>query len=670
MGNWQLFFCIKSLQWDVMNFWYPWRYFISECYTNGIVPLWDPYTQAGYPIHGDLQGPAYNPETIISSFLFPVSVYFLNYLFIGYLILGAYGFYKLSSFFSRLVTKNNLQLNPTQLPAMVAGILYALSGYNVGHGHYLYITISMALVPWMYYYYLKMLLNGTFKDSGKFAVFVFMQITAGNPSFLIVSGYFFLAIAGIRFLKWFRSKEFYKIGKALKLLAGSFILVLLLASPVFLNAYYVFADTTRAQGISLAWAAEEHFAFRNFFTFFTPFVSLEREFQAGKSQPIFDYYLGITTLFFAIIGFIKFRSNWVYLFCGIALVSFLLSIGLRTPVFGLFHKYLPFFNVFRMPRLIFLYDTMFLLLLASLGINYLLSNSLPVKWFGLYVLLSILCCVVSVFYFTYYYREAGTYTIDHSSLRFFIWSASQYQKAVISAGISVGLLVLSFVFYRKNKLSLIVVVLVLDIVINYNIGAIARNSSETDANVTALATKHTPKKFAPPENIPAKEVKGLSSYLNEFWLNTSVFIKQPCYSNDNNFELSNYMKLYNNNPNELNYFLAQPLAFLADSFVGKIETDKVYSNKTCALVSDSILAKYKQVFFHKNKSDTIICQKFEPQHTSYAVTNKEPVAFIIQQNLTKLWHVYVDGTEIKPDLCFYSFPLISLTAGKHTIEFS
>ena len=83
-ANWQLLFGFNSLQWDVANFWHPWRYFISECYTNGIVPIWDPYTQAGYPVHGDLQGPAYNPEAIITSFLFPITVYFLNYLFIAY----------------------------------------------------------------------------------------------------------------------------------------------------------------------------------------------------------------------------------------------------------------------------------------------------------------------------------------------------------------------------------------------------------------------------------------------------------------------------------------------------------------------------------------------------------------------------------------------------------
>lgn len=85
LANWQLFVLKSGLQWDMMNFWMPWRYFMSECYNNGIVPLWNPYTQGGYPVHGDLQGPPYSPEAILVSFLFGQNIYVLNYCFVFYL---------------------------------------------------------------------------------------------------------------------------------------------------------------------------------------------------------------------------------------------------------------------------------------------------------------------------------------------------------------------------------------------------------------------------------------------------------------------------------------------------------------------------------------------------------------------------------------------------------
>ncbi len=669
VANWQLLFCVKSLQWDVINFWHPWRYFIADCYNNGIIPLWDPYTQAGYPVHGDLQGPAYNPETIASSFLFNGSLYYLNYLFIGYLVLGAYGFYKLSSLFTKLVLKND-ELNNIFIGPLVAGIVYALSGYNTGFGHYLYITVSVGLIPWIYYYFIKILNKGSFLDASKLAVFVLLQVTAGNPSFLIVSGYFFIAIAFIQFIRWIKQKESKKILSTIKFFSVSLILMIILCLPVLINAYYIFPETTRGTGIGLAWAAEERFALRNFFSLFTPLVGLEREYQSGTNQPIFDYYIGLTTLFFALVGFIKYRSFWTYIFSVIALVAFLLSIGLRTPLFGWFHGYLPGFNVFRMPRLIFLYDQLFLLLMAALGINYILLNRIATKWFLIFVAFCFSASIASVLYFKFYYTETGSYTVDYSSLRYYLWSEGQYPKALISCFVSGATLLVSLLLYWRKKTKLILFVLLADVMINYSVNAIARNFSETDAVVTNSYVKNTPKGFAVPENIVAGKVRTLTRHYNEFWHNTTILIKQPCYANDNNFELSNYMKLYQNNQTELNYFLQQPLAFFADSLVRKIDSLNMRTNKTLAIVDSASFVKYGKAVFSKSVSDTIVFEKFEPQQIVLKVRNEKNSALVLQQNLSKLTHIYMDGGEIKPDLCFYSFPFIQVSPGEHKIEFS
>src|SRR3989344_2874549 len=188
LANWQLLFGIRATQWDMINFWLPWRYYIAECYRNGIVPLWNPYSQAGYPIHGDLQGPAYSLEAIATSFLAPINVYFLNYLYIFYLVVGAYGLYKLILFFvDTLPNKELIETNGNVLSyvAAVVGVVYGLCGYNAWHGHYLYITISACLIPWIYYYFFKILQQPHWPDAIKLALVIWWQITAGNPSFII-----------------------------------------------------------------------------------------------------------------------------------------------------------------------------------------------------------------------------------------------------------------------------------------------------------------------------------------------------------------------------------------------------------------------------------------------------------------------------------------------------
>jgi hypothetical protein len=414
-ANWQLLLGFKSLHWDVLNFWHPWRYFIAECYTNGLVPQWDPYTQAGYPVHGDLQGPAYNPEAIISSFLFPINVYFFNYLFVAYLILGAWGFYKLSLLFNSLVVPSSL-VKENMLGAAFTGLAYSLSGYTIGHGHYLYILISIALIPWIYYYFLKHLQSYSFSNSCKLSIFLFLQITAGNPSFLIVSVYILGGVWVVQTCLKIKHKEYGLIKQSMYGLGTTFLLVCAMALPVFINAYFILPETTRGHGIALSWAADERYALRNLFSFFTPLVSFERELHTEIQQPIFDSYLCIGTLFFSIVGLIKYRSNWIRLFGGIAVLAFFLSLGLRTPLFGWFFHILPLFNVFRMPRLIFIYSQMFLLLMASLGIHSLSKNVISFKWIVRYSLVFVFFGACSVLYFRFLYSESGIYSVGHNSL--------------------------------------------------------------------------------------------------------------------------------------------------------------------------------------------------------------------------------------------------------------
>ncbi len=668
-SNWQLLLGFKSLQWDALSFWHPWRYFISECYRNGIVPLWDPFTQAGYPVHGDLQGPAYNPEAIATSLVLPASVYVLNCIFVGYLVVGGYGFYKLSAYFSRLlIPLSEGQEEPNrQAGAIVAGTVYALCGYTVGNV-YFYVNISAALIPWIYYYYLKIISEGKGLDSCKLALFLFLQVTAGNPSFLIVSGYFLAGITLLQFGIWIRARRAGEVMRCVRQFGLAFLLLFILILPVLLNAWQVIPETTRAKGISLEWAAEERFALRNLFSFFTPLVAFERDPMSSLSQPIFDCYVGATTLFFAVVGFVKYRSYWIYVFSGIALVSFLLCLGLRTPVLGWFF-HLPLFNVFRMPRLIFLYDLMFILLLASLGISSFLSGQIKIKWFFLFSFLVLILSGFSIWYFNTVYNDISKTLVDSDNLRYYLSTESQSEKVLLSFEITASFLALAIVAYWRKWRKLLLCLLLLDVALNYYLGATVRIFSENSADLRASYLKDLPQGFAPPENIQADQIRSLTNYWNGGGMNASIYLKQPCYWSDNNFELSNYMKLYSDNPAGLNYFTRQPLAFFGDSLVGKIDSSSLHSAKTLVLVTDGPPAG-KPGSLHKNPSDTIICEKFEPQHFLFRVQNKEALAFVLQQNLTKLWRVKLDGATVKPGLCFSSFPLLFLKGGKHEIEFT
>ncbi|MCD6068461.1 MAG: putative rane protein [Bacteroidetes bacterium] len=674
VANWQLLLGLRSTQWDMINFWLPWRHYIAQCYTNGIVPLWNPYSQAGYPIHGDLQGPAYSLEAIITSFISPINIYFLNYLYIFYLILGAYGFYKLVLFFIDTLSNKYLierSTKSTSLVAAVAGVSFALCGYNSWHGHYLYVMISVCLLPWIYYFFFKILNKGAWQDALKLALVIWWQITAGNPSFIIVSFYFLLFAFICRVVYNFRRK----LNAANKKLLLHMILTgacsLVLCAPVFLNAFYVFDETSRAGGISLEWAAEENLIWENIFAFFSSLAGYEREMHSGENQPVYNLYLGIPTLLFAWYGIRKFRSFWINVFSVIAILSLLLSLGLDTPLYRLFHSHLPFFNVFRMPNLIIIYTLIYLVVMSSLGMLYLLKNNISPRKYIVFSVITLIISCISVLFFKYIYTETqNNHVTDYTDLRSFLWSASQSRKVFISLVFTCLILVVGYILVRKKKFEALLLVLLIDICINYSAGAIARVVGDTSAAYTNSFLSGLPEGFGAPDNIPANKVNGLTFRMNALWLNAPTFIQQPAYNNDNNFELSNYMKLYNDNKEEFNYFTQRPLAFLADSLVKHSDfKPDTLQRKVIATLSDSTYAKFKDHPLQSSAGDVVMCKKFLPQHFVYEVKNKEAIAFVLQQNLTRLWKIRVNGREIQPELSYYSFPFVFLNAGEHEIEF-
>src|SRR6478672_3289306 len=64
---WPLSFGVFSAKNDNIVQFLPVRFQVSEAIRHGILPLWSPYMYLGYPIHGDMQGGAWNPVVWLRS---------------------------------------------------------------------------------------------------------------------------------------------------------------------------------------------------------------------------------------------------------------------------------------------------------------------------------------------------------------------------------------------------------------------------------------------------------------------------------------------------------------------------------------------------------------------------------------------------------------------------
>ncbi|MGB0915932.1 MAG: hypothetical protein ACPGVI_07650, partial [Crocinitomicaceae bacterium] len=114
---WPLSLGIYALQFDALDVFLPWRYFGSESIRQGIVPLWNPYQNGGYPFFADLQYSVWNPELFIVSLFGRYNATTIQLLYLFYLAVGGLGFRYLL-----------IQFNLDKKVAFFGGVLFMLSG--------------------------------------------------------------------------------------------------------------------------------------------------------------------------------------------------------------------------------------------------------------------------------------------------------------------------------------------------------------------------------------------------------------------------------------------------------------------------------------------------------------------------------------------------------------
>jgi len=663
-ANWQLVFLQSGMEWDMMNFWMPWRHYMSECYNNGIVPVWEPYAQSGYPVHGDLQGPCYSPEAILISFLFGQNIYVLNYCFVLYLFVAAVGMYKLAHFFT---AKKEV--------SVLAGSIYSLCGFNVAHGHYFYIIVSVALLPFLFYYFFKLLSKGGYKDSLKFSLFIFWHITTGNPSFLIVSAYLmafvFIFYTGAKI----KNKQMTEWLSSVKQLGLVFGLSVVMALPIIYNAMQIIPLTTRKDGLDLAYAGDESFYFQNFIAFLIPLITITNVDLTGYEQELWSPYVGAFTVLFFVME-LFYRKNFfdrALLFIGLG--GLVIALGLQWPVYPFLHKYLPMFNVFRMPNLSLLFFLMPVIIMAT---KY-LSDEARIEWLfsKRMIWLFSTAWLLGIFFMHY---TAGKHATGHhaslfenyTTLRQWIYDANPVKITLFHLLLfSITILVLLLAnFTVKNKLRVLMIVSLFDVFANYQLGGTARIFSVEKAADMNEYFRRFPKNFPVPADMAMERVSAVNTGWPGYWLNTSIFLKQPDHPNSNNFELTNYLDLLLRSPRLSKNIFKNSYAFFVDSLADEsIFTDSLLSSsKSVVTLAKDDLQKVKQRNF-TNETNRYTCTEFLPAKISFEINNPTPTAFILSQNYCPLWKFSLNGQPYEPfAACKGAFPAFLLPAGNWKIE--
>ncbi|MDD2689658.1 MAG: hypothetical protein PHT41_05885 [Candidatus Omnitrophica bacterium] len=365
---------LSSAGTDIFLHFFHWREFGFSQLRSANLALWNPYIFSGAPFLGAFQSALLYPLNTIYMFL-PVqktiNIDIALHIFLSGLFMYLWAFQR--------------KLHP--LSCFLSAVLFMFCGAHFLHiyaGH-LAPLCTMAWVPLLF-----LAIDGLFEYRsfnwcllGIFAIT--MQILAGYPQYL-----FYTTIAAVLYYGFciIKARERFKITLGiLTMYAGA----LALGAVQVLTGIQAASESVRAGGVPFKFASMFSFPPENFITFFVPnFFGDNVYFPYWGRCYLWEMstFAGITGLFLALYASFYAEKNLRRFSVTTALLLLLLALGAHTPLFGFLYKWIPGFDLFRGSSKFVLPASLFIALLAGIGLDRIIRFQLIPK--------SIIICVLSV----------------------------------------------------------------------------------------------------------------------------------------------------------------------------------------------------------------------------------------------------------------------------------
>jgi hypothetical protein len=308
---------------DYGFFAYPLAHFQRECFWRGEIPLWNPYNQCGVPFLAQWNTmPLYPPSLIYLTLPLTWSLSFFCLLHLWFAGLGMF-------FLARRWTGNNFA-------AAFAGTVFSFNGFALGLLIWPSHIATFSWMPWV-----VLAVEAAWCEGGKkihlAAIVGAFQMLAGGPEIIFLT---WLIVAAF-WLQHFIKKE---SPRAAMFWRFPFViaLVIALSAAQLLPFLDLVAHAQRETGFAdLRWSMPG-FGLANFLVPMA-FGTTGTEgifFQHGQYWTS-SYYLGLATLWLALVVLVCLRERRVWLLGGIVLAGLVFALGENTPVFPALRKIIP-----------------------------------------------------------------------------------------------------------------------------------------------------------------------------------------------------------------------------------------------------------------------------------------------------------------------------------------
>lgn len=532
---WQIGLMQYTLKWDMMDQYFPFRYFIGEAVSNGIVPWWNPYLSLGYPIHADPQSGFWYPITWLLS-LNGYSVHDLHFEFILHLIFSGFGFYKLLRL--QQIEKNY---------ALLFALCYQASGFFTGNAQHLTYIIGASYLPWVLFCFQQILTTQKIKYALALALLFSLLLMGGYPALFIIISYILL----FYFLHWLAQNKYWQQPAQLLPIVKLFffcgiIFVLMIAGYMlsFAEAKPLF---TRGEGVTPEKSMYMPFSPKALISLLFPFTTAIKPAAFGSDISMINIYSGMLALLFFPLGIIaKWKGKIFWLVIGI--VCLLASFGEHTPVRLWLYNYVPMMNSFRFPSVFRIFFIISLLLIAAQGFQYFLNNSQ--KQLQLFKAVAAIIFVVIISSIGIAFYKGGSF----SWFRF--WNFEAFQNYIATPSISSGVLLQAIIQLIvltslvaillsekiKHKTALLLAIVIADLFFATQLNMNGSAVCEKKVSDYQRALNAMPKQFPNSGDAPVAALKVFDEAFYPSWSNNAVFFKAVSEQNYNPFQLKSFEK--------------------------------------------------------------------------------------------------------------------------------
>ena len=632
---------------DTHDCWLPWRWLISSILQDGGVPQWNLWQQMGYPLHADLQGPAWYVEAIVLGGTVGMGPAVQQFLFLAYVIIGGWGM-------RRWVEA----LGGIGNGALLAAITYALSGFITGHAMHQFAIISSAWLPWCLWALQRLLAAPCWQQALRLALFASLQLAGGNHGLSIIIAYTALALVLVTL--WRDRRDRALAVQRLRWSAVAALATVLFAAGTFHAAVEASYHVDRLHGMGLEQAQVNPVTLRALPSAVLPFVATGGADVLGTDPTMANVYVGAIALLLALAGAGRIRRTPVLQAVVLpAAPAFLAALGSATPVHGWMWSVLPGMDLFRFPAY-FLYPVLLAVLpLIAMGYD-VIEESVRRRTMGgalLLLPLAALWCVPS--------------TGDMGALMDLFHSGTP--DTPVPDGRSV--LVLGILVWTLAGISLLLAdrrwllpLLALE-------GVVAVHATRWHTAMAPLTPAELMERIEaypsgplPPTLTPMAANRDGRGPVAPLWRNTRVFQGGPAHDGFNSFWLSQHQRLATDHPNLFATMRARPVVSLS----GDVRPASAVSDDRIDPLRDAgiVLLEEDHAPVQGGPGGALSMLGGDHQRMVLRSATERPAFMLVQQNHYPGWRIRVDGVPVKPVRANVAAFGAWLPAGEHTVEVS